>query len=214
MKQSRRIMPAVHVCGSLLAIGIMLWCIVSSGRPAIDAEEINGVVSRYERLMNPSGDKQEKNAKAASPSSKDETRKQCLNRITKRHIFSPPPPPVRLTGILGDKAYFGGGQGYGVGQSVRNAKILRIGADWVELEIDGKKSKQYTFGPPSSSSGSVRRTGPQNVQASPPGRGRMPGKTELTKEMIERFRSMPPERQKQALNHMPAELREKLKKAL
>ena len=42
----------------------------------------------------------------------------------------------------------------------------------------------------------------------------MPGNIELTPEMIERFKSMPEEMRQKALEHMPANLREKLEKEL
>ena len=92
---------------------------------------------------------------------------QQVARILKRHLFSPAPPKkgfsAKLTGVLGEEAFFdGGAKGHKVGQSYKGAKIKQIGADWAELDFEGKAKKLYVFGADSG-------------RPSPPGPARPPG---------------------------------------
>ena len=176
------------------------------------------------------GGKKGDNAPKSPQSPSDKRLAEQLARIAKRHIFSPAPSKKkfqsRLTGVLGETAYFGG-KGYKVGQTVDGAKVQAIGADWVQIEFEGKSQKLHVFGPGGGPSpgGPGRPTfGPEGrppggmTMPSPGGRrrgrGEMPAGFKLTPSMIEQFKGMPPEMREKALEHMPAEIRTQLEKAL
>ena len=52
------------------------------------------------------------------------------------------------------------------------------------------------------------------ASAAPPEGMKLPPGFELTPDMIEAFRQMPPEQQAEGMKHLPAELRDQLQKAL
>ncbi|MDY7011005.1 MAG: hypothetical protein SVV80_09680 [Planctomycetota bacterium] len=150
-----------------------------------------------------------------------------VKRICKRHVFSEDPPQNKLpnlTGVLGDEAFFDGEKGWKVGEIYNGAKIKEIGPDWVEIEFEGRVKKVYVFesengGP--SPPGPSRRLHITSSERRLTGQGGLPLRqrsevrgVELTPEMIERFKNLSPEKRERALKHMPAELREKLAKAL
>jgi hypothetical protein len=159
-----------------------------------------------------------------------------VERIAKRHVFSPTPPKqklsAKLVGVAGSLAFFAGSpDGFAVGGSFNGVKVLAIGPDWAEVEFEGSRQKLEVFaaspegGPPGGAmagpSGPPMPPGAQPAGGPPPGAVRagggareMPPGFKLTPEMIEQFKKMPPEQQKQALDSMPEELREQLKKAL
>ncbi|WP_432800070.1 hypothetical protein [Poriferisphaera sp. WC338] len=67
----------------------------------------------------------------------------------KRDIFNPVPSKGfkgQLEGILGNRAYFNGGQNGKIGEQVMGAKIIDLGADWVEIEFDGNKRTLWVWG--------------------------------------------------------------------
>ena len=151
---------------------------------------------------------------------------EVVKRIVERSLFCPKPTKAfgaKLTGVLGDMAIFNNSQLVPVGGDVGGGKLVQMGADWVEIEFDGKKSKHWVFGasgtPPSPGAGPAPPGAP-----GPPGgrramrggrrRGGMPPDGKLTPEMIEQFKKMPPEHRQRALEHMPAEIAEQLKKAM
>jgi len=170
--------------------------------------------------------KKPKDTKKAPPKKVKSPQDEQVERICKRHMFSPAPPKkgfsATLTGVLGDEAYFDGkDKGYKAGQSYKGAKIKEIGPDWVELEFESKPKKLYVFGPgsgpsPSGPSAPARGKAPGLKRATLRGRmGRPPrGPRKLTPEMIEAFKAMPPEMKKKALERVSAEMREKIEKAL
>ena len=53
---------------------------------------------------------------------------------------------LKLEGVLGDVAIFTGNQVGKVGGQVGGAKVISIGADYCEIEFEGKKSVQSLFG--------------------------------------------------------------------
>jgi len=149
-----------------------------------------------------------------NPSAKDKSpAQQQVERICKRHVFSHDPPKQRfaLYGVLGDEAYFDGqGKGHKVGQSYKGAKIKRIGADFVELEHEGKPLKLYVFGPgggrgaprppgPPAGAGAIRR-----VPA--PGAAGMPARVRLPPRMTERIMSIRRSTVRQGPQTMPAKV--------
>lgn len=100
-------------------------------------------------------------------------RQAAVQAIQERNVFQPPKPQGfqgQFTGVLGDKAVFNGGQMAKVGESVMGAKVLAIGADWVEIEFEGNTRKMELF------SGGGGRGGPSAGPNGPrPGRPAGPG---------------------------------------
>jgi len=78
--------------------------------------------------------------------------------ISQRHTFSKPKPfRAQLTGVLGDKAYFQGDKkGYKSGDRFGQATVKVVGADWAEIEVDGKTQKLQVFSGTSFGGGSSR----------------------------------------------------------
>jgi len=219
----------------VLALAVLLSVLIAvslaSGEKS--REELATLIGRYTAVGDAGGQGSDrgKDPQDGKPGSKNPSKKgkspqdEQVDRISKRHVFSPDPPKksLSLTGVLGDEAYFDGqSKGYKVGQSYKGAKITQIGPDWVQVEIDGKPQKLHVWGAGSvpSPSGpsvppSVRAAAtPPGVPARPPPTRGMPAGFKLTPEMIEQFKQMPAEVRKRALERMPAEVREKLQKAL
>ncbi len=205
---------------TVMAVGGLTWRL--TGR-----REISALLERYEAPDK--AEEQDKSPKAEDKNKQKSAHDAQADRIAKRHIFSVEKAKgfsLKLMGILGELVYFQGeNKGFEVGQSHKDAKIKRIGPDWVVLEFDGKEKKLYVFaedkGPgPSKPSVPGGKAPPPTAGPSRAGgrRGRGPGRMppgfELTPEMIERFKSMPAERRQRALERMPAEVREKIEKEL
>ncbi len=221
--------------GGLLALAILLSVLIAvslaSGEKS--REELATLIGRYAATDDADGQETDKgkdprNDKPGSknpPKTGKSPQDEQVDRISKRHMFSPDPPKksFSLTGVLGDEAYFDGqGKGYKVGQSYKGAKINEIGPDWVQVEIEGGSRKLQVWGAGSTPSPSgppmppsVTAAGPSaGVSASPPRTRGMPSGFKLTPEMVEQFKQMPAEVRKRALEQMPAEVRETLEKAL
>ena len=187
------------------------------GEKSKAAQATKPATSRASGATKPKGDKSAKKPtgpkKAPAKKGKSPQDEQ-VERICKRHMFSPAPPKkgfsANLTGVLGDEAFFDGkDKGYKVGQSYKGAKIKEIGPDWVELEFESKPRKLYVFGPGSGPS----RSAPARGKPAGPGRKiirggmprpprgpvKLPKDFKLTPEMIEAFKAMPPEMKKKAL---------------
>lgn len=78
-----------------------------------------------------------------------------LAALQRRNILAPPVPrmpPARLTGVLGDVAFFGGPQGQTLalqaGQSAGGFRVVRIEGYLVTIEMDGKTTPLGLFGTP------------------------------------------------------------------
>ena len=150
---------------------------------------------------------------------------EAVKRIVARSMFCPHPPKAfgaKLTGVLGDSAIFNNSQLVKVGGDVGGGKLLQLGPDWAEVEFEGKKIKQWVFGAAGAPSPGGAPPGPPGM---PPGarggmrrHGRpprgMPPVFQLTPEMIEQFKQMPPEHRDRAMQSMPPEMAEKLKQAM
>ncbi len=197
--------------------------------------EITALLERYEAADKPDeqdepSNPDDKNSKKPDDKNKKKSaQEEQADRIAKRHIFSVDKTKefsLKLMGILGKLVYFQGeNKGFTVGQSHKNAKIKRIGPDWVELEFEGKEKKLYVFGK-DKGGGPSKPSMPGGIAAPPAsgrpsrargrrGRGsRMGGDFELSPERIERFKNMPPEMRQRILERMPAEQREKIEKEL
>ncbi len=205
---------------SVMAVSGLAWQLKGQG-------EVPAWLELYE-----AADKQDEPSKPEDKNKKKEKSAQEIqaDKIAKRHIFSIEKPKglsLKLMGILGDVVYFQGeNKGFELGQSHKGAKIKQIGPDWVELEFEGKDKKLYVFtadkgGGPSRTSGPGGK-GPAAGRSGPLGAGGRRGRGprgmgqgfELTPEMIERFKSMPPEMRQRILERMPAEMREKIEKEL
>ena len=169
------------------------------------------------------------------PEDKKTVQEEQAERISKRHIFSPPKPEkkfsAKLAGVLGKQAFFEGeSKGVEAGQSHKGAKIKEIGADWVEVEFEGKTQKLYVFGkggvvskpskePPKPEPAKTTKA-PEPEPIKPPEMPKIPENIKvpsgfkITAEMIARFKSLSPEMQKQILERMPADMREQVEKEL
>lgn len=190
-------------------------------------EEINQEEDKTQEETAKDGGKndEDKSKDENKPETEKSVQEEQAERIGKRHIFSPPKPEkkftAKLAGVLGKQAFFEGeDKGVEVGQSHKGGKITEIGADWVEVEFEGKTQKLYVFGKGGGSGGGPERPsgmppgGPMPMPGGrPEGRGMPPG-FELRPEMVEQFKSMPAEIRAKALERMPAEMREKLEKEL
>ena len=194
--------------------------------------QFTALLERYNPPENPQhqDETQKPDDKNTNKKTEKSPQDEQADRIVKRNIFAMKKTKkfsLKLMGILGELVYFQGeNKGFTVGQSHKDAKIKRIGPDWVELEFDGKEKKLYVFGEdkgggpskppmpggtaPPPASGRPSRAGGRRGR----GPGRMGSGFELSPEMIERFKSMPEEMRQRALERMPAEFREKIEKEL
>jgi hypothetical protein len=145
---------------------------------------------------------------------------QTVEQITQRNMFSPPAgpkkPPIPL-GVLGDEAVFPNNEWVKVGEEYQGLKLLAIGPDWVEFEIDGKPARASVFAPREGEQPPAAAASATPPEAAGPGgvgrRGRFFGGPRgfvVTPDMIERFRSMPPDVRERWLERMPPEIRQQL----
>ncbi len=77
-------------------------------------------------------------------------RDEIIKRISTNRLIAP--PPMQLTGVLGDQAIFNGSMMLKVGQSAGDMKILAIGPNWVQVQSNGQEQKLFVFQSPMSSS--------------------------------------------------------------
>jgi len=238
---------AVIALASLLSI-LALTSLASRNK---GYREIADLLERY----NPSEKPPEKD-KTPNPNEKEgkkEGKKENKNkkslqelqveRIVKRLIFSVKKKPkgfsLKLAGILGKLVYFQGpnkkglSKGFELGQTYKEAKIKRIGPDWVEVEFRGKMKMLYVFGKGgavSKPSKSPPKPGPAGPAKPPPPEAikpptmpempkisknmHVPSGFKITAEMVARFKSLSPEMQQRLLEQMPDNIREELEKKL
>jgi hypothetical protein len=97
-------------------------------------------------------------------------------RIGQRNVFSPSKPPTfnaRVIAIFGDAVLFQDNQLVKVGQNYQEARLTRIGPDWVELEVAGKTTRLEVFGAGGAPAGAPMPPGgmpaPPGAMAMPPG---------------------------------------------
>lgn len=145
-----------------------------------------------------------------------------VERITQRGIFSPPKTKAtfkaELIGVIGDAAIFKDGKIVKVGETYKNAKVIQIGADFVEVQFEGKPIKLAVFGgkpgaPPGAPPGGRTmpgRAAPRGVRVAA-GAPKLP--PEIIKKMVERLKSLPPEQRERAMARMPAEYRKYIEQA-
>ncbi|MFP4143619.1 MAG: hypothetical protein ACOCTI_05840 [Phycisphaeraceae bacterium] len=132
---------------------------------------------------------------------RDEPHAGRVKLIGEQNPFAPPEDKSfkgRLTSVVGDKALFNDSQLAGVGEDALGAKVLTLGADWVQIEYDGQKRTLWVFG-------EREGAGPdaEAEQAGPAGEG---GSKEISPKMLERLKKLPPERRQD----LPAEVRARL----
>jgi len=107
---------------------------------------------------------------AGAPSQRDE----MVKRISSNRLIAP--PPMQLTGVLGDQAIFNGSMMLKVGQSAGDMKIVAIGPNWVTVQTNGQEQKLWVFQPTMSPSmpmdvppSSARPASGTRRTAAPPG---------------------------------------------
>lgn len=143
-------------------------------------------------------------------------RSATVEQVSKRSLFAPPAgpkkPPAPLA-VMGDQAVFPQDEWVKVGGEFQGCKLLRIGPDWVELEVEGKPMRLSVFAPQEGQQGLAAAQPTAPGPPGPPGqrddRGRRFGRGPFTPtpEMIERFRAMPPDQRERILQDMPPEVR-------
>ena len=88
-------------------------------------------------------------------------REEMIKRISTHRLIAP--PPMQLTGVLGDQAIFNGSVMLKVGQSAGEMRILEIGPNWVQVETNGQQQKLFVFQSGMSSSPSPAAGPPRSV---------------------------------------------------
>ena len=200
-----------------LAVLVSVLCIVSLASGNGQRGEASTLLRRFRQETHGGKPKEAATTKPTEKKpapGKDNPKKEKdprEKRICDRNVFGVKKKwSGRLIGVLGDLAFFEKGPGLKVGQSYNGAKIMKIGPDWVELEVEDKPRKLHVFTPGSAgpSPGPMMRRGPgrRSGRTMPPG-------FQFTPEMIERFKKMPASQRERALQHLPPEAREKLKKS-
>lgn len=204
----RLMLPAV---GALLALLIVLGLFSDSAGD----EQTADLLARYRKADKPSEPARGDAPSAKAKSSQDEQ----AERLAKQNPFAKPKSwSVKLTGVLGDKAYFAeNNQGLAAGQDINGAKILQIGPDCVQIEREGRQQWLYVFegggGPPAM----AMPGGGSRPLMIPAGARLMPvpsGPIVLPPGAIEQFKSMPPEMREKVLQQAPPEIKEQILKAM
>ncbi len=195
MMQKERLIRYAFPSLLILAGVLTLLCLVSllSGRePASEAQKLLG---RFQPV--PSAE--------ATDNASDPREKYFADR----NVFTGPKPPwaAQLVGVLGDLAFFQGSGGLKVGEDFNGAKITKIGPDFVEFDVNGNKQTVYVFAGGPGSPGGGPSAGPGGPAGLPPG-------FQLTPQMIERFKTLPPDVREKAMQNLPPNLREQLMKAM
>jgi hypothetical protein len=186
-------------------------------------QEISALIDRYRGADKPEPGK----AGTSKPSGQARSlQDEQLERVVRRNVFSPPAVKkfsAALIGVLGDEALFSGNECVKVGQAISGATLKQIGPDWVEVEYEGTLKKLYVFGPGGAPSAPASPSGPPGpagvaggmaVMPAEAGRPATPPDFQMTPEMMERLRSMPPEVREKVLSRMPPETREKVQQGL
>jgi len=200
MTRNKRILRYVFP-GLLIVAGAMtLLCLVSLLSGNEPAGEAQRLLDRFQSIP--------------SAGAKDDAPDPREAYLAGRNVFTGPKKPwsAQLVGVLGELAFFQGGGGLKVGENYNGAKITKIGPDFVELEVDGKTQTVYVFAGGSGSPGGPPSGGsPMRPGMTPTG---PPPNFQLTPQMIEQFRSLPPDVRAKAMQNMPPNLREQLMKAM
>ena len=193
---------------------VSVLCLVSLVSGDSHRREATGLLGRFQQDTQVAQEKETATTKPTEKKpapKKDKPKKEKdprEKRICDRNVFGVKKKwSAQLIGVLGDLAFFQSGPGLTVGKSYKGAKILKIGSDWVELEVEGKPKKLHVFSPGSASPS----RGPMMPGGPRPGRG-APGGPRITPEMIERLKKMPAPMRERVMQNMPTEVREKLKK--
>jgi len=221
------------------ALLLSILSIVAFASRYSDRREVGHLLDRYARTekdgdstSQPAADaKKQPRTRKTNPAGKHDRKspqQEQVARIQKRNIFSPPAKKsfaAKLIGVLGDEAIFQGNKLVKVGGTISGAKVTKIGPDWVEVVYQGKPRKLMVFaaGGPSGAPGGPPRPpaggppgppggAPPAVRRMPPGRPGGPA-FQITPEMIEQFKQMPPEMREKALRHMPPEIRKHFEQA-
>jgi hypothetical protein len=221
LQQLRNAHPARIAWVGLIGVAALLTTASLASlasRPA-ESDTLKGLL---EEVRTPQAQGADRTGPAARSRRGGDTREssQAVEKITQRNVFSPPAgpkkPPSPL-GVLGDQAVFPNNEWVKVGGEYQGLKLLAIGPDWVEFEIDGKPVRASVFALAEGQQAQAAPGGPTPDQASQPGGGEDRGPRffgrrgfAVTPEMIERFRSMPPDQRERFLERMPPEMRQQI----
>lgn len=138
-----------------------------------DSANTQGVLDRYTALIRADGPPSTQPADEGKKG-KSKEKDPRIERIVKRHLFSPDPPEKKwkaaVSGVLGDTAYMDGSNAVQVGGDYKGAKLTAIGADWVTFEFQGTTHTLHVFGSGGSGpspSGPSRPSGPSGPMIRP-----------------------------------------------
>ena len=141
----RWIEPALVAFAGLIALAI----VVASIQAAREYLSVRRLGQTYAQLtgVHPS-------TQASSSAQRDE----MIKRISTNRLIAP--PPMQLTGVLGDQAIFNGAMMIKAGQSAGDMKVLSVGPNWITVEKDGQEQKLWVFQSPPTMSAPPRGASP------------------------------------------------------
>ena len=237
--QLSRVRPLTAARWGLTAVAGVVCLVAAIGLAGLaeGGPRVNELLKTYAAAKSEAKTTDGETGKADSDGKTDEQHpaKLAAERVTKRSLFCAVKKKKfsagKLVGVIGHFAMFEGSDKLlKVGDDRNGGKITAIGGDWVEVTFEGKAEKLHVFGEGGPSSGPSGPSRSMMARRGPPGGGRMvvasepapppshsrslPPDFKLTPEMIEKFKALSPEQQKQALEHVPPEIREQLDKAL
>ena len=129
----------------VLAVVIVAAVIVAAVQAARDVVSVRRLGQTYTQLTGVQPSTQPVGAAA---------REQMVKRISTNRLIAP--PPMQLTGVLGDQAIFNGAMMVKAGQQAGDMKVVAVGPNWVTVEKDGQEQKLWVFQSPPSMSAPPR----------------------------------------------------------
>lgn len=149
VEQVRRVVLAILV---VAAVAVSAWVVQRWAATGDYDTRLAAAMGRLEPDAQPAegkgeGEGEAEGKKPATPEP-NKAATAAADRIEKSYIYIPKPPPQyrNVEGVLGDRVIFAGGRSVGIGETFDGAKIIAIGSDWVDLEVDGKTISIGVFG--------------------------------------------------------------------
>ncbi len=155
----------------------------------------------------------------AARSSADPATQQQVQRIAGRNMFSPPSRPGRPpapVAIMGSEALCEDNSWVKVGDEYKGFKLLALGPDWAEWDVNGRAQRVLVFSESRGQGGQGRGAGP--TSSGPTGRrtrdvtagGGFFGRGGRGSDrFLQRLSDMPPEQRQRFLERMPPEMRQR-----